>query len=276
MSQLTGSVQKIGPIEAEKYLEKNSFNRPFRPKHMMGLSRQMVQKLWRPTGEPIIFDKDGMLQDGQHRLKAIMHSGTTQEFFVITGAEPEAFDVMDTGAKRSYHDALYIAGFSDPNIYGALAGRIMRWDRMIFFGTSNAAMAPTNAEVVTYCKENKKELAKTVNFWQAMRSKAKGLVGGGSYMLCFHLCKAQSESQAEDFFHKLLTGLNTDHNKYQSLTMLRHRLIVNKQDDAKLSSRLLVLMILASWNSYRKTKRLNGLPGPIDLKVAKGKKFEIF
>jgi hypothetical protein len=276
MSTLQGTVEKIGPIEAEKYLKNNSFNRPFKPRHMLFLSRQMTQKLWRKTAEPIIFDKDDQLQDGQHRLKAIMNSGTTQDFFVIRGAEPEAFDVMDTGKKRSYHDALYIAGFTDPVVYGSLAGKLMRWHRSIFFGSNNAAMIPTNAEVVEFCKEHKRELAKTVNFYNGVRAKNKGLIGGGTFMMCYHLCAHSNEAQAEDFFTKLLTGLNTEHNKYQPLDMLRFRLITNKRDEAKLPSRLVVLMVLSAWNYFRKTKRMNGLPGPIDLKVAKGKKFEIF
>lgn len=266
----------IHPKDAEKILEDNAFNRPFKMRHMLGLARQMSQGLWRTTCEPIIIDKNGRLQDGQHRLKSIIHAGIPQTLFVVRGAEPEAFVVMDTGAKRSHNDALYIAGFTETTMYGALADRMLRWDRMIFFGSVNAGLAPSNEEVVDYCKENKAEMAKTINFYNGIRSKVRGLVGRGTYIFCFHLCKVQSETQAEDFYSKLVTNLGVEHTKYQPLTLLRHRLIVNKRDDAKLSTRLITLMVLAAWNAYRKNKRLNGLPGPVDIKTARGKKFEIF
>ncbi len=105
MSNLQGVVETIGPKEADAFLMKHDFNRPLRRAHVITLARQMSQKLWRLTGEPIIIDENGFLQDGQHRLRAIIHSGTRQQFYVVRGTKEEAFLVMDTGQKRSYKDA---------------------------------------------------------------------------------------------------------------------------------------------------------------------------
>lgn len=274
--ELIAGIETIGPKEANKYLEDNAFNRPFRVRHMMTLARQMSAGLWRNTVEPIILDWNGRLQDGQHRLKAVIHAEKNINFYVIKGADPEAFVVMDTGAKRSHNDALYIAGFPQPKAYGALADRLIRWDRMIYFGSPYAAMAPTNEEVVEFCEKHKKELAATVNFYMGLRSKVTKLMAGGIFQLCYHLTAQKNEHQAEDFFTKLVTGSNMNVAKYQSLSLLRNRLLINKHDEAKLPTRLVTLMVLVSWNSYRSGRKMVALPGLIDLKKAKGKKFEIF
>lgn len=66
---------------------------------------------WLATGESLIFDQEGMLLNGQHRLTASAAINfTLKKQVVVTGVEREAFRAMDTGAMRVAADVLTIAG----------------------------------------------------------------------------------------------------------------------------------------------------------------------
>lgn len=56
---------------------------------------------WRTTPEGLIFDTDGYIISGQHRLKAVANSGKTVEFWVFPNESRDIFDVVDQGYKRT-------------------------------------------------------------------------------------------------------------------------------------------------------------------------------
>jgi len=73
------------------------------------LRAAIVRGAWRLNGECIVFDRNGVLVDGQHRLTAIAQSGRAVPVLVIYGVDPEAFVTMDQGKKRSGADVLSTA-----------------------------------------------------------------------------------------------------------------------------------------------------------------------
>ena len=113
----------ITPELAEIYLrETNQGNRRLSQSVVNRYAQDMMNGLWRhPTGDPIIWDSEGRLQQGQHRLAAVMQSGVSIEFLVIAGADPGDFQVLDQGKKRSAGDVLGMAGFSNTNNMAAVA-----------------------------------------------------------------------------------------------------------------------------------------------------------
>jgi hypothetical protein len=60
--------------------------------------------------DPIIVSTSGKLLNGQHRLWAIVHSGTTQSFLVARTQEEQQINFIDAGAPRSLGDRLEIVG----------------------------------------------------------------------------------------------------------------------------------------------------------------------
>ena len=79
----------ITPAIAEQYVGNNPSNRKLNPKHVLFLSNQMTSGYWKENGQAIVFDINGNLIDGQHRLNAVTHSGCTIRALVCTGAESE-------------------------------------------------------------------------------------------------------------------------------------------------------------------------------------------
>ncbi len=101
------AVEELGPEEAIAILETNSNNRPVRDSRVMHYADAMRAGEWDlnndaivlswPTGEP----PKPVLLNGQHRLFAILESGTRQRFAVMRHADPAWQERMDTGAIRT-------------------------------------------------------------------------------------------------------------------------------------------------------------------------------
>lgn len=65
----------IEPHLAESWLTKNVKNRNLTDRIAKKYARDMASGKWKTTGDPIRFDVDGNLIDGQHRLQACVLAG---------------------------------------------------------------------------------------------------------------------------------------------------------------------------------------------------------
>lgn len=89
------------PNKAQKVLNTlNDKNRKVSPSKVNTYTLAMKAGEWRETLVPLIFDRNGELQDGQHRLRAIVTSECTIRFLTARGADPEDFAVIDRGLPR--------------------------------------------------------------------------------------------------------------------------------------------------------------------------------
>lgn len=85
---------------------------------------------WLFTPQPIIFDDNQNLVDGQHRLEAVRKSGCTIRFLVSTGWPSKAdngvgvIDVIDTGKLRTVPDLLAMHGQKYASRYAGVARQI--------------------------------------------------------------------------------------------------------------------------------------------------------
>lgn len=116
----TETVQ-ISPALAEMMLEHNADNRPLRQKYVGELAALIRGGRWRLTSQGISFARDGTLNNGQHRLSAIIAAGVTVPVQVSFGEDRDIFPMLDTGKGRSGGDALHIAGYKFWNNLAAAA-----------------------------------------------------------------------------------------------------------------------------------------------------------
>jgi len=103
----TTHIEKVTPAKAREWLERNNTrNRNLRPHKVALYADQMTRGQWLMAGDPIRFDSDGTLLDGQHRLAAVVESGKAQYFIIVMGLDPRTFGVMDIGMARTPGDSL--------------------------------------------------------------------------------------------------------------------------------------------------------------------------
>jgi hypothetical protein len=88
------------------------------------------------------------LQDGQHRLTAIVETNQAQLMYVAVGMDPDSFDVIDTGRTRCYGDAGAM-GHHDTNVLGSTL-------RMCYAYINHAASnrKVSNASILTLINED--------------------------------------------------------------------------------------------------------------------------
>jgi hypothetical protein len=100
----TSKLERITPERATSFLNHNKGNRKLRPGIVEKYAHDMTNGLWTECSAPVVFYDDGEVADGQHRLWAIVESGTTQKFFVVRGFPRGAGLNMDTHAPRTLVD----------------------------------------------------------------------------------------------------------------------------------------------------------------------------
>ena len=75
-------VEKITPELAKKYLANNKINRGLNKNSVAKYATSMQEGRWKLNGEPIQFNCDGTLINGQHRLQACVRADTSFDTLV--------------------------------------------------------------------------------------------------------------------------------------------------------------------------------------------------
>lgn len=100
----------ITPSKATQYLNRNNGNRKMREGVAEKYAADMKAGRWTTCTAPIVFYENGDVADGQHRLWAIVESGTKQEFMVWRGLDRASGLNIDTNVPRTLVDNAQIAG----------------------------------------------------------------------------------------------------------------------------------------------------------------------
>jgi len=149
---VTATVETVTPTVAEEWLGKNDSNRNLRQRIVASYARDMAAGNWRLSGEAIKFSRTGRLQDGQHRLHAVVQSEATVQFLVVRGLAENIRDVLDSGTARTVGDALRMRG---ETAYSSLAAAA----RLAFLYASGqpidgGLVRATHVEVLSFIDSN--------------------------------------------------------------------------------------------------------------------------
>lgn len=105
---MQSQVEKITPEIAAEYLKANVGNRAIRRSKVRSYATMIKRGEWLLTDQGISFDVTGRLQNGQHRLSAVIVAGVPVDMYVTRGCDPRAFLVLDQGVKRDTADVFAI------------------------------------------------------------------------------------------------------------------------------------------------------------------------
>lgn len=98
----------VSPERARTLLGRNEGNRQRRPSTVSHYADQMRRGEWQETHQPLAFDEDGNLIDGQHRLAAVIESNVGLWFWccTYTGRKLATGLPIDLQARRTAADIL--------------------------------------------------------------------------------------------------------------------------------------------------------------------------
>lgn len=108
---MTQAIETITPNRAEQWLKLNVDNNRAIVKTRVDAYVEAIRAgRWLLTPEGVMFDTQGRLIDGQHRLTAIAQAGTPVKMVVWRNVPFDVMSVVNTGVARSLADVLTVTG----------------------------------------------------------------------------------------------------------------------------------------------------------------------
>ena len=237
----------ITPEKASKLLANNTGNRQVSRRHVDFLKNQMIQNKWEDcTGEMIKVAESGRLLDGQHRLEALVLSGTSQTMLVGYGFDEKIFNVIDTGKNRTASDLISMNGYKNATSLHAIARFVLIYNKDgLKSGRFDSIRIP-NGEILNFIADNN-EINQILNFVKPIYSKIRSLSAsnlGGLYMII----SKKNQEKCDEFFNKFGSGLELHSN--HPIYLLRERLIRDSGSNTKLNVRDKIAMFIKAWNAF--------------------------
>lgn len=207
--------ETITPALAESMLKNlgRMENRAIRPGRLEMYASDMSAGQWQQSGVPIIFDAEGGLIDGQHRLAAVVRSGITQVFAVSRGVPRENVTTLDAGARRRLADALKMRGDQYYNDIPALLGHVWRWEHTGSFARTGVGTAsePTITQALEFFDAHKDDFyeAIVVGFRARGHTRISGTVAAAVYYVIHNVVRGDEAGELDlaTFFDRLCDGV---------------------------------------------------------------------
>lgn len=246
----------IGPDLAERYLDTMRVNRPLSTSNLKKIQGDMTNGRWHEDGDPIRFNREGALIDGQHRMWAIMETKLTFKFLVIRGVAPEAMSTMDTGKSRSLGDiiALYDPLAKDLNSLAGATSAIYRWEAGVRGPGLRNVYIP-NDEALRFYEAHKMELGHATHLGRKLSRSVPGSTTQG-FALAAWLFERIDVEDAEFFWERMADGSNLGEDS--PIRALRELLLrearLNRNGRPRMRVDLSLAFVIKAWNAYREGK----------------------
>lgn len=234
---------EVTPQIARNWLARNAINRSLRKQLVRTYANEMLAGRWRVTGEAIQFGSDGRLLNGQHRLNAVVMADIPVTLLVVTGIDPDAQLVMDSGAKRTASDALGFIGVPNSSVVAAAARLAL-----------GVAYAPEN--IGSYGASHS-EIAEWVHDHPQVQTSATFAASNSgkialqpSVVAYTHMVLSDIDAFAANAFWASVADQVADYAGDPAVALAR-RLNVARRDRERLPKPALLSMIYRAWNARR-------------------------
>ena len=237
----------ITPALASVILHRNPDNRRIKIGKVAEFRSDLESNRWLVNGEPIIISKEGLLNDGQHRLIAIRDSGFSMKSLLVFGVARASRLTVDQGTMRTVADFLEMEGKpAEAVVVAAVARMIAQFEKDGSLkprrGAFRAAGA-TKTEILGVAADNRFPIERSI---AAARTKGFSTLGKLSTLAFAHfIISRRDRDAAATFFRKLYSG--ADINEGSALQTLRLRLTF----DQAMKEPERFEAIVRAWNSDR-------------------------
>jgi len=194
----------VTPALAAKWLEKNNFNRKLKPAAVATLVGAIRRGEWHTGNDAVCFAPDGTVLNGQHRLHAIVESGTTVPMLIREGVAREEQLVMDQGKKRQAYEQMDIMGISGGSAKQQLCRAILLYDDD--YGPTGRLEGITNTEIIALAQGDE-TMDTAIKLMQSLGRQVKG-ARVAMISLGFYLLLHAWPERVEEFHSLLCSGAN--------------------------------------------------------------------
>lgn len=255
MPELQLRVEEITPATAFEYLGTGANSRQIRGQVVRRYASLMLSGGWnKDSPEPIMFDVEGGLVDGQHRLSAIVKAGEdpkcADDFAirlpVMRGVAPDAHRFIDTGLSRNAADLLYSHGIGKSKTVAAISRLAILYQKDGIGGFQDYVKNPSNADVLDFATGDL-ELQSSAAFGEdpVMRGIVVTRISG----LVHYITMGIDVEKGGAFMHGLHKG--HDIGERNPISRLRNLYIANRNKRRqKLPATYLVAYAAKAWNAF--------------------------
>lgn len=250
-------VVDVTPALAERLLGQNESNRKLRRAIISRYASDMAARRWAMNGETVKVSVDGALNDGQHRMAAVIKSGVTVPMLMVFGLPREARMTVDVGVARTAGDFLGMAGVKNANYAAAISKRLLMYRRGQYYENSKDErfLAPTKVEIHEFFDKHRAAVSSAASVVGGTRLFSKYSVAAvGSAHAILH---ALDREKAAEFFLRLSEG--ADLASGNPILVLRAAMMTAFSERNTRTEQRLEL-ILRVWNLWREGKSIRRRP----------------
>lgn len=194
----------VTPGLAAIILERNPDNRNLSERKVTQYASDMLAGNWIYNGETIKIAKTGELNDGQHRLQAIISANKPIVMKLAFGLERDSRTTLDQGFARTAAHYLAMQGIPFGTLQVSVARFAMAYEQS---GGASVKADFTNAEVISRVHADP-EIHKAAQFADSVRKYAKGLLTPSQIGGLFYVFSDIDEIDATAFLTQVCVGEN--------------------------------------------------------------------
>lgn len=242
-------VVTVSPTLAKIILQRNPDNRNFKPKKVFHYAEDMMNGLWQFNLEPIIISDTGELNDGQHRMQAVIDANSPQKFLFAFGASRESRMTVDQGAARCAADYLSMDGVKNAATAAGTARIVMAYEKAQ--GQSiGTASGFTNSQITARVHADP-DLGPSAEFAQAVSKYTKGILQPSLIGALHYILRKVDANAADDYLGRMCMGENI---KRGDPAFAVRTTLINMEAENK-SGRFEIA--LRGWNAHRQGRTLH-------------------
>lgn len=250
---ITSIVVLVDAATAAKWLEHNTRNRPLHPATVARYRHDMTGGRWSFAADPIRFDINGNLVDGQHRLSALAElPDVSLPMLVVRGLPTDAQLVMDQGRKRTPGQQLALLGVKDANIVAAAVKHVLLWDTGLMFRDTSLRSSITTTEIEAYVDAHPDDVA----LIGAVAGICRSLDAPPSLVVAFAIIAARAFPEEVRWFLNELHEMDGA-SKGQPVHTLDKRLRSIRKQSIRFSDRDYLALFIQAFNAYLDDRQIH-------------------
>jgi hypothetical protein len=242
-------IETVTPERAAQWLTLNTHNRDLVMSRVAQLAGAIERGEFKLNNDCITFSGNGdggRLDNGQHRLHAVIKAQKPVRMVVLYNVDPYAQETMDSGRPRSFGSKLKLRG---EKYYDELASAIrIAWgyDEVAVID-SRAGSRATHQQLFDYLDANP-ELREAVG--DAYRLRQEFRSPAGSWAGIVFLFRRVSRDSTDSFIDQLVTG--SDLSEDSPVFLLRRTLLrqMAMPDERRYGSVLMAALVVKAFNAF--------------------------
>jgi hypothetical protein len=248
-------ITSMTPGLASVILSRNEGNRNIKETKAQHFASDMIAGRWSFNGEAVIIADNGSLNDGQHRLQAVIEANVTVPMMLVFGVTRESRMTVDQGSARGAGDYLSMDGMPYAKNAATAARFIIAFERSEGrnLGTRQKI---TNAEIVARVRADE-DIVKAAQYAHKHLKSYHKLVSHTVMASCFYILSDVHPAAALAFMDQVCLGENIKRGDPAYAVRAAF------QSDRRYERADAMEVIFHGWNKYRqhqplKLIRVNG------------------